>query len=842
MPTGGQTRAALATVGGGMMSISGGANIGSIVGHVIADISGFTSGLSKATKHLNGFSTKLDSTLKKNATAMRRMGMAATAMGTAIVAAVGLQVRSYGEFERRMRRATAVSEVTDKQFAEMSKMAEKASVDFNFAATQTADAFYYLGSAGLTATEQLSAFPVIAQLSKAAVLDMDNTAEMMVDTIKAYRMEFTEASEVADIFTEAVTSSNMTFSHLGQSMEHVGTIGKRTNNTVAEMVALIGLMANAGIKGTRAGTSLRRALINLAAPSSLIRKEMAKWGISAYDAEQKAKPFIQIVGEFGDALKDATEEQKNMAFATIFGVRAITGQLAIFDIGSEKVKEYVEQIKNSGGASEKVAKKQMKAFLERLGQIGREFQILGRHVGVTLVPALTDLGSKVSELVKFLIKWVDTHKSATIAITATTAAIGVMSLATGGLLLTLSSLAFTAIALGVSIGGLVTVIAATTVGISALVGSIVYITTRMKSMRDEVKRLKAELEMETKVREFKEFFEEIRKGAEPGGPVDLLTYQLESWTAGLEEVEENMRRVMSADRKGLLDMFEEFDLPVPKALLNLPKATSVLRETLLDYAQYSREIIIGSAEDTRKEINKILGKGVADVETAEDKKLTIVQIANEQIKRERTEDYEAWQQEIGTMANNWTEVQYRVIQATKDGIEGMRDAWTGFFSDLMMDGKNWADHMINFARSVQRAMVGVLATRVAEGLMANTVVSGVTNALFGAVAGAGASVNTGSEMISNPNFIGPPSPATLHYGGSVMKTGLAVVHRGETFSGTQGGGGGGVKIIVNNMGSPLMQSQQQSSFDKNAIIVTLETAMSDRISRGEGSLATTLER
>ena len=104
------------------MSLGGGTNIGTLVGHVVADISKWTGNLTKATTQLRTFSTNMDKFLKNNAVSMRRIGMRAALMGGAVAAGVGAMVKSYGEFERRMRRATAVSEVTDKQFVEMSDM------------------------------------------------------------------------------------------------------------------------------------------------------------------------------------------------------------------------------------------------------------------------------------------------------------------------------------------------------------------------------------------------------------------------------------------------------------------------------------------------------------------------------------------------------------------------------------------------------------------------------------------------------------------------------------------------------------------------------------------------
>jgi len=168
---------------GGGMSLTGGISVGTLVGHVVADISKWTGGLTKAAGHLKQFSLRMDTFLKKNTVAMRRIGMRAAVVGGAVVAGVGAMVKSYGEFERRMRRAAAVSEYTEEQFKSMSAMAEKMSVELNIAARQAADGFYYLGSAGLTIQEQMAAFPDTLRFAKAGVMEVGHAAEILVDIV-----------------------------------------------------------------------------------------------------------------------------------------------------------------------------------------------------------------------------------------------------------------------------------------------------------------------------------------------------------------------------------------------------------------------------------------------------------------------------------------------------------------------------------------------------------------------------------------------------------------------------------------------------------------------------------
>ena len=199
---------------------------------------------------------------------LRSIGIVATMVGVAMLAFTTKAVSGYAEFEMAMRKATAVSNVSVNQFQTMSDMAENMAVKLNLAATDTASAFYYLGSAGLSVKEQMETFDATITLAKAATISASQAAEIMVDTLRGFKLPTTEAAAVTDILAHSVISSNMTFEQMGETLSLVSGVAEATNNSLADLSVAIQLMANIGIKGTRAGTTMRRSLLNLAAPSS----------------------------------------------------------------------------------------------------------------------------------------------------------------------------------------------------------------------------------------------------------------------------------------------------------------------------------------------------------------------------------------------------------------------------------------------------------------------------------------------------------------------------------------------------------------------------------------------
>jgi len=238
---------------------------------------------------------------------------------------------------------------------------------------------------------------------------MGQAAEILVDTMKGFGIAFDKSGKVTDVLSKAVISSNMNYEQLGQTLSMISGVAALTNNTLEETVALIGTMANVGIKGTRAGTSLRRSLLNVAAPMSSIRQELDKWGVAVFDSEGKMKPFIQLVGELGDKLKYASEEERNMAFRIIFGARAIAGQIAVFNRGADSLREFTKELENSGGTAQKIADKQMKSFGNQIGIIWQKIKNLTRIIGEALSPGILRLAKVTGDMIDMLKEWGNKH-------------------------------------------------------------------------------------------------------------------------------------------------------------------------------------------------------------------------------------------------------------------------------------------------------------------------------------------------------------------------------------------------------------------------------------------------
>ena len=207
-------------------------NIGAIVAKIRLDRSGWDSSRHQVSRDL------------------AILGAEFGVLGGMITGALSIAVRRFGRFDKAIREATAVTTgITRIEFEQMSAMAQDMSVALNLAATETSRAFYYLGSAGLSAAEQMDSFNATITLARAITEDTAMTAEGLVDIMKAFQIEFSRSDWVANQLVKSVITSNQVFADLDAAMSYASSTMRLMNNTIADTAAVLGVMANAGIKG-----------------------------------------------------------------------------------------------------------------------------------------------------------------------------------------------------------------------------------------------------------------------------------------------------------------------------------------------------------------------------------------------------------------------------------------------------------------------------------------------------------------------------------------------------------------------------------------------------------------
>ena len=194
---------------------------------------------------------------------LRKSFLAAGAGVAAVVGGVALAVRSFAQFESSMLRVKAVTGASEEAFLAMSEQAKNLGATTAFTAQQAAEGMGFLGQAGFTTNEIMSAMPSVLNLAAAGQLELADAADITAAVLRGFGKSATEAGNVADILATAAASSNTSVQEMGEGFKFVGPVASAMGISIEETAAAMAKLSDAGLKGSLAGTGLRQALVKL---------------------------------------------------------------------------------------------------------------------------------------------------------------------------------------------------------------------------------------------------------------------------------------------------------------------------------------------------------------------------------------------------------------------------------------------------------------------------------------------------------------------------------------------------------------------------------------------------
>ncbi|MFP3875784.1 phage tail tape measure protein [Bacillus paralicheniformis] len=420
--------------------------------------------------------------MDKASGALKATGVAVTGFGGAMALGLGMAVKTTADFESAMSRVGALSGATGKQLNSLTQTAEHLGATTAFTATQAAEGMQFLAMAGYKTNDIIAAMPGLLATAAAGQTDLATTADITSNILSGFGLQAEETARVADVLTKAFTNSNTDLEMLGYTMKYVAPIAHASGQSLESVAAAAGLLGNAGIQGTQAGTSLRRMLTRLAGPPKAAREELHDLGVTVEDAKGNMKPLAQIIGELAEATKDMGEADRLAAISRISGVEASSAMLALMDAGQGKIEAFTKELENSGGTAEEIAKKQLDNLKGQLIILKSALEGAAIAIGTALLPAL----KLITKGLQFL---VDKFNSLPKPVKSTIAILGamatVLALVTGPLLILVGMLPgiITGFGLIAEFGALVApallpivgVTAAVIAGLTAL-GAAIYLT------------------------------------------------------------------------------------------------------------------------------------------------------------------------------------------------------------------------------------------------------------------------------------------------------------------------------------------------------------------------------
>ena len=414
---------------------------------------------------------------------------------TAGVTALGtIAVKTGADFDSAMSKVAAVSGATGSEMDALREKAREMGSKTKFSASEAAEAMNYMAMAGWKTNDMLSGIEGIMNLAAASGEDLASTSDIVTDALTAFGLSASDSGHFADILAAASSNANTNVSMMGETFKYAAPVLGSLGYSAEDSAIAIGLMANAGIKSSQAGTALRSAITNLAKPTDTVASAMEQYGISLTDSSGKMYSLRELMEQLRQKLGGLSEAEQAQAAASLFGKEAMSGMLAIingspadFEKLSNAIDTCSDTVDGYNGTTEKMAAVMQDNLAGQVTILKSQLEELAISFTDILMPTIRSIVSRIQELVDKL-NQLDPQTKETIAkIALVAAALGPMLVVLGK---TISSVGtvfsavsklpalFSAVqsgigaitgALGVSLGPLLAIIAAVATLVAAFV-------------------------------------------------------------------------------------------------------------------------------------------------------------------------------------------------------------------------------------------------------------------------------------------------------------------------------------------------------------------------------------
>lgn len=255
-----------------------------------------------------------------------------------------------------------------------------------FSASEVSKGMNVLAASGMGVNDMLSAMPGIINAASASGGQLDQVAASMANTMRAFGLNASEATHVADVLAKSANMSGYGMKNVADMVQTLGPLVQSLGFTLEDTSAAIVAMGKAGISAKQAGSTLQTAFQKLIHPSQEARAVLKDLGIQLLDQQGKMKPFHDIIGQLTNSMSNMTSAQKNQVLATLFGAESVNAMTALLHAGKQNLDQYTQSLVNSDGTAKQMADTMNDNLMGSLNSLKNAAQIAAISLGDALSP------------------------------------------------------------------------------------------------------------------------------------------------------------------------------------------------------------------------------------------------------------------------------------------------------------------------------------------------------------------------------------------------------------------------------------------------------------------------
>jgi TP901 family phage tail tape measure protein len=348
-----------------------------------------TKGAELAKRQMQGLGNSATSSSKNlgQLSTMMKAGVALSAV--ALAKGIASAVQEFTAFDEQLNQSLAIMKTTEEQQEAMIRATQQVAMETRIGTKESAEAYFFLASAGLDAEQSISALPQVAKFAQAGMFDMATATDLATDAQSALGLTVSDAGQnltnltrVTDVLVKANTLANASVQQFSEALTNkAGAALKVVNKDVEEGVAVLAVFADRGVKGAEAGEKLNQVLRDIPRATAKNKDEFEKLGLQLFDANGKMKNVADVVEELDRVLGPMSDELKASTLDQLGLNRGVADAVKILSGSTDQIRQYEDALRNAGGATQEVADNQMKSIQAELDVLHNKWEILLQDIG-----------------------------------------------------------------------------------------------------------------------------------------------------------------------------------------------------------------------------------------------------------------------------------------------------------------------------------------------------------------------------------------------------------------------------------------------------------------------------
>lgn len=285
------------------------------------------------------------------------------------------------EYDQALKNLQAITQSTAAETAAMSVSIKRVAATTKYSTQEVAEAAIILGQAGFSAAETIASIEAVANLATGTLSDMSKVTDLMTTAIRAFGLEASDSTRIADIFANVVNNSKATIDKLRTSFNYLGPIARLAGLSLEEVGAGAMVLYNAGLRASTVGTGFRQVLSRLVNPSEKLRLTIKATGANIEKLNPATATFVEIIGELEKILgKTIPKTIASQRAFQMFGLRGAAPAAAFAQAGVKGIQEMLTEVEKSGSAA-KMAQIQMEGLGVMAKNLRDKIELLAVSIG-----------------------------------------------------------------------------------------------------------------------------------------------------------------------------------------------------------------------------------------------------------------------------------------------------------------------------------------------------------------------------------------------------------------------------------------------------------------------------